>query len=92
MDGNEENLKKIVTKIKANHKINVIYFFVCDYILLEEDQIENFVNETINNLNIPKTHYLFLCNKTNNNIPNFRRTLETILLLLKIIWKKNLIL
>ena len=76
LDENEENLKKIVAKIKDNHKINVIYFFVCDYTLLEEELIENFVNETIKNLNIPKTHYLFLCNKTDNNISNFKRTLS----------------
>jgi len=76
LDDEEDTLKKVVRKIKANYEINVIYFFIFNPSLLQEDQIGFFVNETITNLNIPKTHYLFLCDKKKNYIPNFNQTLD----------------
>ena len=74
LESDENLIKKYIKNIKERYKIEIIYLFICNYDLLNAEQIEQFVNKLIQNIKINKAHSIFIYNDDGNNL-DYKETL-----------------
>ena len=70
LNTDEEITKNIIEYLKEKHSFEKIYFFICNYMLMDDNQIELFVNKIITYLKISKVNYIFLYNSQIKEVTN----------------------